>query len=127
MHAFFLLTGEDPEPLSVSHPRELKAYVSQELDDLISQCTQQESCDRPHLTLSMLPALESLHTEVRNANLNGSLQDQLLQSWKLKSKLKAAVAPEDYRRLQLDGMSNTFRTQTFSYGCSVQLSSCFVF
>jgi predicted Ser/Thr protein kinase len=57
---FFLLTGEDPEPLSVSHPRELKGYVSQELDDLISQCTQQESCDRPHLTLSMLPALESL-------------------------------------------------------------------
>jgi tRNA A-37 threonylcarbamoyl transferase component Bud32 len=37
-------------------------------------------------------------------NLNGSLQDQLLQSWKLKSKLKAAVTPEDYRQLQSDGM-----------------------
>jgi predicted Ser/Thr protein kinase len=57
---FFLLTGEDPEPLSVSHPRELKNYVSREIDELISQCTQQEANDRPNLTLNMLPVLNSL-------------------------------------------------------------------
>jgi tRNA A-37 threonylcarbamoyl transferase component Bud32 len=57
---FFLLTGEDPEPLSVSHPKELKSYVSREIDELVSQCTQQEAGDRPDLTLGMQPALKSL-------------------------------------------------------------------
>lgn len=36
----FLLTGADPEPLSVSRPRQVRPYISQETDDLIAGCTQ---------------------------------------------------------------------------------------
>ena len=43
---FFLLTGQDPEALSESHPAELKP-VSKELDALVAECTQLETCDRP--------------------------------------------------------------------------------
>ena len=43
----FLLTGEDPEPLSVSNPRQLKSEVSVELDELVSQCTDMDCAKRP--------------------------------------------------------------------------------
>lgn len=39
---YFLLTGEDPEPLSVSHPRERAPHVSEQFDAIVSQCTQLE-------------------------------------------------------------------------------------
>ncbi len=57
---FFLLTGKDPEPLAVSRPKQLKQYVSQGMDDLVARCTQQETDDRPPLTIDMLPNLGSL-------------------------------------------------------------------
>jgi hypothetical protein len=37
---FFLLTGEDPEPISVSHPAELEESVPKEIDELIARLTQ---------------------------------------------------------------------------------------
>jgi tRNA A-37 threonylcarbamoyl transferase component Bud32 len=36
---YFLLTGQEPDALSVSHPRSLNAQVSEELDQLIAQMT----------------------------------------------------------------------------------------
>jgi tRNA A-37 threonylcarbamoyl transferase component Bud32 len=36
---FFLLTGQDPEPISTSHPRELNAEVSEKLDTIIARAT----------------------------------------------------------------------------------------
>lgn len=38
----FLLTGRDPEPLSVSHPKELNVNVSEKIDSLIAKCTDME-------------------------------------------------------------------------------------
>jgi tRNA A-37 threonylcarbamoyl transferase component Bud32 len=44
---FFLLTGQDPEPLSQSHVREVKPEIPETIADLIAQCTQLESERRP--------------------------------------------------------------------------------
>lgn len=44
---FFLLTGKDPEALSVAHPREYKSSISAQLDGLIADCTHQEPEQRP--------------------------------------------------------------------------------
>ena len=43
----FLLTGDDPEPLSVSHPKLLKSEVSPFLDELVAQCTDMDVERRP--------------------------------------------------------------------------------
>ena len=43
----FILTGEDPEPLAVSHPRQLRAEVSEEMDQLIARCTDPDPTKRP--------------------------------------------------------------------------------
>lgn len=39
---YFLLTGEDPEPLSVSHPRALVSHISEQIDEIVARCTQLE-------------------------------------------------------------------------------------
>ena len=63
---FFLLTGEDPEPLSVSNVRELNGGVSEKLAQIIASCTAQEECDRAAsaeelLKLFTVPAVGVLH------------------------------------------------------------------
>jgi eukaryotic-like serine/threonine-protein kinase len=42
----YLLTGKDPEPLAVSHPRELNAAVTEDMDAFVALLTQQEDEDR---------------------------------------------------------------------------------
>jgi serine/threonine-protein kinase len=44
---YFLLTGDDPEPISVLHPRGENSAVPEELDALVAWCTQLEVADRP--------------------------------------------------------------------------------
>ncbi len=44
---YFLLTGSDPQALSVSHPREHQPAVSLQLDQLVARCTADEPADRP--------------------------------------------------------------------------------
>lgn len=44
--AHFLLTGEDPEPLSISNPAKIKPHVSAELDRLVAKATQPHARDR---------------------------------------------------------------------------------
>lgn len=39
---YFLLTGKDPEPLSVSHPKETNPHVSEAVDNLVAKCTDLE-------------------------------------------------------------------------------------
>ncbi len=53
----FLLTGIDPEPLSVSHPRELSPDVSSELDLIVSTCTSIEFKNRYASAADALMAL----------------------------------------------------------------------
>ena len=43
----FLLTGQDPEPLAVAHPKEHKPEISTRLDAIIAACTAQDAPDRP--------------------------------------------------------------------------------
>ncbi|MBX9568919.1 MAG: serine/threonine protein kinase [Candidatus Obscuribacterales bacterium] len=49
----FILTGEDPEPLAVSHPRQLKPEISEELDALIARCTDPDPSKRPQSAAEM--------------------------------------------------------------------------
>jgi serine/threonine-protein kinase len=55
----FLLTAEEPEPLSVSHPRALNRNVSEGLDLIISNATQLDSAARPTAT-ELLKAISKL-------------------------------------------------------------------
>ncbi|MBX9694515.1 MAG: serine/threonine protein kinase [Cyanobacteria bacterium] len=43
---FYLLTGKDPEPLAVSHPKEVSKEVSKQIDELVASCTEMEIEDR---------------------------------------------------------------------------------
>lgn len=55
---FFLLTGKDPEPLSVSHPREISSSVSASLDAIVARCTAQEPEERPQTIPQLKAELE---------------------------------------------------------------------
>ena len=57
---FFLLTGEDPEPLSVAHVREANRRVSEKLDQLIARCTAQEEDERPASAVELIDLLRPL-------------------------------------------------------------------
>ncbi len=43
---FFLLTGQDPEPLSVSHPKEHNECISDFMNDLVAKCTDMQVKNR---------------------------------------------------------------------------------
>lgn len=57
---FFLLTGQEPEALSTSNPKELAPSVSDELAELVESCTRQEAGDRYQSIAQMLPVLRRL-------------------------------------------------------------------
>lgn len=44
----FLLTGSDPEPLAVSHPRSIRPDISTWMDDLVARCTASDCKNRPN-------------------------------------------------------------------------------
>lgn len=58
---FFLLTGDDPEALSVSHPKELRADLSQDIDALVAWCTEMEETERASLE-QLIKRIEFLRT-----------------------------------------------------------------
>ena len=43
---FYLLTGEEPEPITVAHPRDKLPMISRDLDAIVAKCTAQELQDR---------------------------------------------------------------------------------
>lgn len=57
---FFLLTGEDPEPLSVSCVKEMRSEVTAELSELIEQCTEMESSARPQSAVTVKERAEAI-------------------------------------------------------------------
>ena len=63
---FFLLTGEDPEPLSTSHPKESNNKVSEECDQLVADLTEMDLENRIGTALDaknrILELLASLYT-----------------------------------------------------------------
>lgn len=44
---FYLLTGSEPEALSVSHPAQQRPILSNEIDQLVSNCTKIDPIERP--------------------------------------------------------------------------------
>lgn len=43
---FFLLTGEDPEPITTSHPKSKNSNVSDQLNSIVAKCTQTDPANR---------------------------------------------------------------------------------
>jgi hypothetical protein len=43
---YFLLTGHEPEPITVAHPSLILPMISPELDNIVAKCTAQELSDR---------------------------------------------------------------------------------
>jgi tRNA A-37 threonylcarbamoyl transferase component Bud32 len=64
---FYLLTGQDPEPLSVSRPSEAGiaggGAINADFDDLIAQCTQMEKEDRPQSAAEVLKRLKQIRPD----------------------------------------------------------------
>lgn len=54
---YFLLTGEDPEPLTVTHPR-IKRDVSSHIDSVVAKCTEQDVRQRYQLASDLLADLK---------------------------------------------------------------------
>jgi serine/threonine-protein kinase len=56
----FLLTGQEPEALSTSTPRDVTPDINEELNDLVVCCTQMEPGDRYQSAAQMLPVLKKM-------------------------------------------------------------------
>jgi hypothetical protein len=57
---FFLLTGQDPEPLTASQPATVKSGVNPQLDKLIGSMTAMEDEDRPKSARTVWEQLQEL-------------------------------------------------------------------
>lgn len=57
---YFLLTGQEPEALSQSNPKEHVPTISDELSELVQLCTQLEVVDRYQSIAQILPVLRRL-------------------------------------------------------------------
>jgi serine/threonine-protein kinase len=57
---YYLSTGDDPEPLSPSHPKEKVPAISAAFDKLVAHCTQMEKEDRPPTARAVLASLKEL-------------------------------------------------------------------
>ncbi len=61
---FFLLTGQDPEPLTVSQPRSVNKEIDAELDKLVAALTAMEDEDRMQTAEQAIEALKKLKVSV---------------------------------------------------------------
>jgi len=61
---YYLLTGDDPEPLSVSRPSHKCPQVSQAFSDLVARLTAFEVLDRPSSAVEVLKLLDGLGTSI---------------------------------------------------------------
>jgi tRNA A-37 threonylcarbamoyl transferase component Bud32 len=57
---FYLLTGQEPEPISVSRPKEVNSDVHSSLDQFVARATALEECDRFSNISECLEALEQI-------------------------------------------------------------------
>jgi tRNA A-37 threonylcarbamoyl transferase component Bud32 len=62
---YFLLTGKDPEPLTVSEPIKQRVKVKPELNALIARLTQLDAADRPVDTAEVRESLRNIYRVVR--------------------------------------------------------------
>lgn len=62
----FLLTGEDPEPISCSHPKETVKEVSSAMDDVVAKATAVEVKERFKSVEELLQSLDEIAQKARN-------------------------------------------------------------
>lgn len=60
---YWLLTGEDPEAISVSHPSKLKAGVSLQVDNVVATATKLTLAERYRTVLAVKEDLEKIQAE----------------------------------------------------------------
>ncbi len=56
----FLLTGEDPEPLSPSHPRDSRVELSTAVDQLVAKCTALSTTERIQSARALSEAIDNV-------------------------------------------------------------------
>ncbi|HEY9717452.1 MAG TPA: serine/threonine-protein kinase [Trichormus sp.] len=61
---YFLLTGKDPEPLTVSRPKDAGVAISTELDDLIAACTELDTTARIQTAEDVWQRIQLIKTAV---------------------------------------------------------------
>jgi serine/threonine protein kinase len=61
---YFLLTGKDPEPLTVSRPKDAGVAISDELDDLIAACTELDTTARIQTAEDVWQRIQQIKTAV---------------------------------------------------------------
>jgi tRNA A-37 threonylcarbamoyl transferase component Bud32 len=66
----FLLTGEDPEPLSASHPRNLRSELSPDIDRLVADCTALSTDERVRDARALVIAVDRLSDSAVSASLS---------------------------------------------------------
>ncbi|HEY9732684.1 MAG TPA: serine/threonine-protein kinase [Drouetiella sp.] len=57
---YFLITGEDPEALSESHPRSKRSEISEDLDNLVGRCTAIDTKKRVGSADELIDIIETL-------------------------------------------------------------------
>jgi predicted Ser/Thr protein kinase len=67
---YYLLTGCDPEPLSVSHPAKHVAEIPEALDRLIAGLTDMEAEDRPQSARQVLATLEEIENSLKTETIS---------------------------------------------------------
>jgi hypothetical protein len=63
---YFLLTGEEPEPITVAHPRNVRSEISPELDAIVAQCTAPDTDVRYLAAREIKADLQKLASRVRS-------------------------------------------------------------
>jgi predicted Ser/Thr protein kinase len=61
---FFLLTGKEPEPITVAHPRQLRPEVSPEMDTIVAQATAPDCDIRYKSAHDIMAELQTLKARV---------------------------------------------------------------
>lgn len=61
----FLLTGKDPEPLAMSHPKELKPSTSDAMNTLVAKLTEQEVEDRIRYASDVVAQSDAMVESIR--------------------------------------------------------------
>ncbi|MBK9144168.1 MAG: serine/threonine protein kinase [Candidatus Melainabacteria bacterium] len=64
---FYLLTGQDPEALMVSHPRDINQDIDEDLDSLVAQCMSMEVAERPENPARIKESLEAIAARIGTA------------------------------------------------------------
>lgn len=62
---FYLLTGSEPEALSVSHPSTVRSIVSSEVDELVANCTALSAEDRPASSSELCKLIKAVKAKPR--------------------------------------------------------------